>query len=133
MKTMIVFIEKWGCQRVKEGWKGLLFCPPPATSHACQKYFWKAEKSFFLPMHVPQCMAKRGKLKKVKKKKKKKKKNVLNNPKCSVGRHSNFSKQCQPALIYLILVPTSTRILKHSAGQHCVPKPPSALFLSFFQ
>ena len=102
-------------------------------THACQKYFWKAEKSFFLLMHVPQCMAKRGKLKKVKKKKKKKKKNVLNNPKCSVGRHSNFSKQCQPALIYLILVPTSTRILKHSAGQHCVPKPPSALFLSFFQ
>jgi hypothetical protein len=26
-----------------------------------------AEKSVFLPMHVPQCMAKRGKLKKVKK------------------------------------------------------------------
>jgi hypothetical protein len=33
--------------------------------------FGRAEKSFFLPMHVPQCMAKRGKLKKVKKKKKK--------------------------------------------------------------
>jgi hypothetical protein len=28
MKTMVVFIEKWGCERVKEGWKGLLFCPP---------------------------------------------------------------------------------------------------------
>jgi hypothetical protein len=34
--------------------------------------FGRAEKSVFLPMHVPQCMAKRGKLKKVKKKKKKK-------------------------------------------------------------
>ena len=31
-------------------------------THACQKYFWKG-------MHVPQFMAKRGKLKKVKKKK----------------------------------------------------------------
>jgi hypothetical protein len=47
--------------------------------------FGRAKKSVFLPMHVPQCMAKRGKLKKVKN-------NVLNNPKCSVGRHSNFSK-----------------------------------------
>ena len=27
MKTMVVFIKKWECQRVKEGWKGLLFCP----------------------------------------------------------------------------------------------------------
>jgi hypothetical protein len=31
--------------------------------------FGRAEKSIFLPMHVPQCMAKRGKLKKSKKKK----------------------------------------------------------------
>ena len=37
-------------------------------THACQKYFWKGRKISFLPMHVPQCMAKRGKLKKVKKK-----------------------------------------------------------------
>jgi hypothetical protein len=48
--------------------------------------FGRAEKLVFLPMHVPQCMAKRGKLKKVKKK------NVLNNAKWSAGRHSNFSK-----------------------------------------
>ena len=41
--------------------------------------FGMAEKSFFLPMHVPQCMAKRGKLKKSKKK------NVLNNLKWSAG------------------------------------------------
>jgi hypothetical protein len=47
--------------------------------------FGRAKKSVFLPMHVPQCMAKRSKLKKVKN-------NVLNNPKCSVRRHSNFSK-----------------------------------------
>ena len=39
----------------------------------------------------------------------------------------------KPALIYLILVPAGTRILKHSAGQYCTPKPLSALFLSFFQ
>ena len=37
-------------------------------THACQKCFWRAEKLVFLPMHVAQCMAKRGKLKKVKKK-----------------------------------------------------------------
>jgi hypothetical protein len=30
--------------------------------------FGRAEKLVFLPMHVPQCMAKIGKLKKVKKK-----------------------------------------------------------------
>jgi hypothetical protein len=42
------------------------------------------KNQFFLPMHVPQCMAKRGKLKKSKKK------NVLNNPKWSAGRHSNI-------------------------------------------
>jgi hypothetical protein len=30
-------------------------------------------------------------------------------------------------------VPADTRILKHSAGWHCVPEPISALFLSFFQ
>jgi hypothetical protein len=57
--------------------------------------FGRAEKSVFLPVHVPQCMAKRGKLKKVKKN------NVLNNPKCSAGRHSNFSKQCRLALQFL--------------------------------
>jgi hypothetical protein len=57
--------------------------------------FGRAEKSVFLPMHVPQFMAKRGKLKK------NQKKNVLNNPKWSAGRHSNFSKQCRPALKFL--------------------------------
>jgi hypothetical protein len=57
--------------------------------------FGGAEKSVFLPMHVPQCMTKRGKLKKVKKK------NVLNNPKWSAGRQSNFSKQCRLALQFL--------------------------------
>ena len=57
--------------------------------------FERVKKLVFLPMHVPQCMAKRGKLKKVKKK------NVLNNPKWSAERHSNFSKQCQPALQFL--------------------------------
>jgi hypothetical protein len=36
-------------------------------THACQKYFWKGRKSTFMSMDVPQCMAKRGKLKKVKK------------------------------------------------------------------
>jgi hypothetical protein len=59
--------------------------------------FGRAEKSVFLPMHVPQCMAKRGKLKKVKKKKK----NVLNNLKWNAEQHSNFSKQCRPALQFL--------------------------------
>jgi hypothetical protein len=54
--------------------------------------FGRIEKSVFLSMHVPQCMAKRDKLKK---------KKVLNNPKCSAGQHSNFSKQCQPALQFL--------------------------------
>ena len=39
MKTMVVFIEKGGCERVKEGWKGLLFCLPPAASRACQPCF----------------------------------------------------------------------------------------------
>ena len=57
----------------------------------------------------------------------------LNNPKWSAGRHSNFSKQCRPALKNLIQVPAGTWILKHSAGRHCVPGPISALFLSFFQ
>ena len=48
MKTMVVFIEKGGCKRVKEGWKGLLFCPPPAASRACQSclipFCWKKDK-----------------------------------------------------------------------------------------
>ena len=48
MKNMVVFIEKWGCERVKEGWKGLLFCPPPAASRACQPCLvslcWKKDK-----------------------------------------------------------------------------------------
>jgi hypothetical protein len=39
----------------------------------------------------------------------------------------------RPALKNLILVPAGTRILKHSAGRHCVPGPISILFLSFFQ
>jgi hypothetical protein len=43
-------------------------------------------------------MAKRGKLKKSFFLKKK---NVLNNPKWSAEQHSNFSKQCQPALQFL--------------------------------
>ena len=37
------------------------------------------------------------------------------------------------ALKNLIQVPADTWILKHSAGRHCVPRPISALFLSFFQ
>ena len=48
MKTMLVFTEKWGCERVQEGWKGLLFCPPPAASRACQPCLvplcWKKDK-----------------------------------------------------------------------------------------
>ena len=47
--------------------------------------FGRGEKSVFLPMHVPQCIAKRDKLKKSQKKK-----NVLNDQKHSVGRHFNF-------------------------------------------
>ena len=40
----------------------------------------------------------------------------------------------KPALKNLIQVPAGIRILKHSAGQHCVLGPISALFfLSFFQ
>jgi hypothetical protein len=46
--------------------------------------FERVEKLIFLRMHVPQCIAKRGKLKKVKEI------FFLNNPKCSAGRHSNF-------------------------------------------
>ena len=38
----------------------------------------------------------------------------------------------KPALIYLILVLVGTRILKHSAGRHYVPRPLSALFFVFF-
>jgi hypothetical protein len=59
--------------------------------------FGKAEKSVFLPMHVPQCMAKRGKLKKVKKKKKRMfsitQNGVPNSTlifQNSASRHSNF-------------------------------------------
>ena len=37
------------------------------------------------------------------------------------------------ALQFLILVPASSKILKHSASRHCVPEPLSAFFLSFFQ
>ena len=37
------------------------------------------------------------------------------------------------ALKNLIQVPADTWILKHSAGRHCVPRPISTLFLSFFQ
>jgi hypothetical protein len=54
--------------------------------------FGRVEKLIFLPMHVPQCMAKRDKLKKSHKK------YVLNDPKHSAGWHFNFSKQCWPAL-----------------------------------
>ena len=36
LKTMVVFIEDGGCQRVNEGWKGLIFCPPPVASRAWQ-------------------------------------------------------------------------------------------------
>ena len=60
--------------------------------------FGRAEKLIFLPMHVSNYMAKRGKLKKSHKK------NVLNNPKHSAGRHYNFSTQYWPALFSWITV-----------------------------
>jgi hypothetical protein len=48
MKTMVVFIEKGGCQKVKEGWKGLLFAPHQLphvyASHALSPFAEKKTK-----------------------------------------------------------------------------------------
>ena len=48
LKTMVVFIEKQGCQRVNEEWKGLIVFPPPIATRTCQPCLvslrWKKDK-----------------------------------------------------------------------------------------
>ena len=104
-------------------------------THACQKHFWNGRKTDF-SAHARSTM--HGQKRQVEKVTQKK--NVLNDPEHNAEWHFNFSKQCRPLIFkpvvhFLILVPAVTKILKHSAGWHCVPRQFSAcfFFLSFLQ